>query len=195
MNQTLIVLFFLFIISKVNSQSLDTYYSELDLIVGNIVGAQLSMSYVWDNNYTINFSFTDFNQSSSSIPEDFRSGIIGAVTFGLIEPKERHRTYAINARKIIKLNEKKRTQLNLLVGIGITNSEIPTNWKKTSSVGVGTNYTWDTTISNSRSIMIQPKYEYPFKKFAALSLSTLIIINRNDNYYGLCLGLQLGRLR
>ncbi|MGM1056554.1 MAG: hypothetical protein ACQEWG_11765 [Bacteroidota bacterium] len=99
------------------------------------------------------------------------------------------------AGRIYRLNKSGTIRLNLMGGVAFTVIQEPYNWQPVNSLFLTENYTYDTNSFNTMSFVFNPRVEFPFTRFYGLSLSPVLIINKDRTFWGLGIGHMIGLLR
>lgn len=167
---------------------------------GNYFNTDLNLNYVFKESYSLQVGLTGNFRKAVSQPDDYFGGLIKTVfSFGLSSPKDMLEIYHISAGKIINLNRSKTIWANLLVGVGYTTIEEPTNWQKVGGSiiedMVKDNYTWDWEKRHGVSFIVNPKIEFPLTQLWGLTVSPMVQINKDRTYFGIGVGSTLGLLR
>lgn len=102
--------------------------------------------------------------------------------------------YHALAGKIFTLNQNETIRLNAMAGIGYTVLSEFTNWKPANDRW-GENYTYDRIEHDVISLIINPKFEFPFTPNVGLTASPMLQINKDRTYIGIGIGAMLGILR
>lgn len=198
MKNLLLILFLFFSSLAANAQFSENnaiYYSG-SLELGNYLGIDMNANYVLKEKYSFRLGFAGFVRNPKAAPSDYSSGLLGAMTFGLANPYDQLNNFQIAAGRIISMNKKGTIRANLSAGIALTNIKETYNWQRVEVGGFLTpNYTYDYHDYNTFSLIINPKIEFPFTRFYGLTLSPLLIINKDRTYVGLGIGQMVGLLR
>lgn len=197
MKLTVLLILFISSIHLANAQFAENnaIYSTVELNLGNYVGADLSLNYVYKETYSLKIGYTGNIRKPISQPSDFSSGFFGALFMGLINPYDQMENYQMAAGKIYKLNASGTIRVNLSLGIGYTIIREPENWEKTGGGFLGNNYSWDYDQYNTVSLIINPKVEFPFSRVYGLTISPMLQINKDRTYLGIGFGQMLGLLK
>lgn len=170
-------------------------YSTVELNLGNYVGVDLSLNYVYKETYSLKLGYTGNIRKPKSQPDDFSSGFFGALFLGLVNPYDQMENYQIAPGKIYKLNDSGTIRMNLSLGIGYTIIREPENWESNGGSFLGNNYSWDYNQYNTVSLIINPKVEFPFSMVYGLTISPMLQINKDRIYLGIGFGQMLGLLK
>jgi hypothetical protein len=93
-----------------------------------------------------------------------------------------------------RLNQKGTARVNLSAGIGYVMTREPVNWQKTDGFLVE-NYTWDYEKNRAVSLVINPKFEFPFSRYWGLSISPMLQMYEGGTYFVVGVGHIFGLLR
>jgi hypothetical protein len=170
-------------------------YTSAELNMGNYFGVDLSLNYVYNEKYSFRLAYTGNIRTPKSQPNDFTSGLVGVLSFGLVNPYDQFENYQIGIGKIYKFNPSGTIRLNLNVGLGYSVITEPENWTKIDNSFLVENYTWDNHRYDTVSLIINPKIEFPFTRFYGLTLSPMVQITKNRTYFGVGIGQMIGLLR
>ena len=170
-------------------------YTSAELNMGNYFGVDLSLNYVYKEKYSFRLAYTGNIRAPKSQPEDYTSGLIGVMFFGLANPYDQFENYQIGIGKIFKLNSSGTIRLNLNVGLGYSVITEPENWTEVDNSFLVENYTWNNHKYDTVSLMINPKIEFPFTRFYGFTLSPMVQISKDRTYFGIGIGQMIGLLR
>lgn len=155
----------------------------------------MNLNYVYKEKYSIKVGYAGNLRIPRSQPEDFQSGLFDVVLLNLTKPFDQLETYKVCVGKIYKLNSSGTIRLNASVGLGYNIIREPTNWTKVGNIYIFQNYSWEYNTYTTASIIINPKIEFPLTRFYGLTVSPLIILNKDRSYYGMGIGQMIGLLR
>ena len=96
-----------------------------------------------------------------------------------------------NIGKIENLDENGIVRANISFGLGITSLKERVNWRLNNNSYY---ISYEKNISTI-SLIINPKIEFPFKKFFGLTISPMIQINKYRTYFGIGIGQMIGLVR
>jgi hypothetical protein len=191
----ILLLFFL----KLNAQFSENnaIYLAGGINVGNFWGMNLNLNYILNNNYSFQAGISGLFREPKSKPEDFTSGLTVAFTLGLSSYLyyDEMDTYQILFGKIFKINKIRTIRFNIAGGIGYTFLTEAINWKPATGFPLTDNYTYDIVKHGTISFIINPQVEFPFTRFAGVTLSPMLQINKYRTYIGIGVGAMLGLLR
>ncbi len=181
----------------VNSQFDDknAIYTAAELNMGNYFGVDLSLNYVYKEKYSFKLAYTANIRTPKSQPDDYTSGLLGVMFFGLANPYDQFENYQIGVGKIYKLNPSGTIRLNLKVGLGYSVITEPVNWSEVNNSFLRENYTWNNQKYDTVSVIVNPKIEFPFTRFYGFTLSPMAQITKNRAYCGIGIGQMIGLLR
>ncbi len=164
--------------------------------LGNYIGVDLNINYVYKDTYTFKIGYTDNIRDAKSKPKDFNSGLIGVLLFGVGDPDDQFENFQLCVGKLYKLNPRGTIRANMSIGLGYTIIETPENWQRIDNgAGFVGNYLWDYRKHNTISLIINPKIEFPFTRYFGLTLSPMVQINKDTSYFGIGIGTMIGLLR
>ncbi len=166
-----------------------------EINLGNYIGTDLNLNYVYKETYSFKLGYSGNIRTPKSQPDDYSSGLNGIFSFGFENPYDQIENIQIGVGKIYKLNTSGTIRLNLSAGLGYTIITEPENWQRTNDAFLSENYTWNYRKHNTVSLVINPKIEFPVSRFYGLTVSPMVIINKDRSYFGIGLGQMLGILR
>jgi len=197
MRKIVLAFFLIFSVNQVNAQFSDNnaIYQTSEITIGNYIGFVLNANYVFKEKYSFKIGYSGLIRSPKSAPENYTSGLIGILTFGLTNPYDQMENFQILVGKIYHLNEKGTIRANLSIGLGFTVIKEPTNWQALGGNFLTQNYSYEYHKYNTVSLIINPKIEFPFTRFYGLSISPMIQVNKDRTYIGIGIGQMIGLLR
>ncbi len=197
MKQILLSFFLIFSFNYANAQFAEknAIYHTSEITIGNYFGIDIHANYVLKEKYSFKIGYSGFIRRPKSAPENYSSGLFGALTFGLANPYDQLENYQILAGRVYPLNKNGTIRANISLGLGFTVIREPTNWQPTGGSFLGQNYSYDYHKYNTISLIINPKIEFPFTRFYGLSISPMIQINKDRTYFGIGFGQMIGLLR
>lgn len=82
----IIILLFLIKVTIVNAQfkEKNALYTSGEINIGNYVGIDINLNYVYKNNYSFKIGYTGNIRKPKSQPEDYSSGLTGVVLLELL---------------------------------------------------------------------------------------------------------------
>lgn len=186
-----------FSIKPVNAQFAEknAIYHTSEITIGNYFGIDIHANYVLNEKYSFKIGYSGLLRHPRSAPENYSSGFIGAILFGLANPYDQLESFQIATGKIYTLNKKGTIRANLSIGLGVTIIKEPTNWQALDGNFITENYSYDYHKYNTLSLIINPKIEFPFTRFYGLTISPMIQLNKDRTYFGIGIGQMVGLLR
>lgn len=100
--------------------------------------------------------------------------------------------YQIGIGKTLDLNTSKRVRMNFSIGLGYTTINEPENWTPRNTTRVVENYSWNYRKYSTASIIINPKIELLESFYDVVTISPMLIINKDRTYIGTGMGRTLG---
>lgn len=173
----------------------NAFYLSNELNLGNYIGVDVNLNYIIKEKYSFKIGYTGNIMKPKSQPENYSSGLIGLFFFGLANPYDIFENYQIAFGKIYKLDKSGTARVNLSLGLGYTTISEPENWEFINNNFVAQNYTWNYKKFNTISIIINPKIEFPFKRYYGVTISPMLQINKDRVYFGIGIGQMIGFLR
>jgi hypothetical protein len=170
-------------------------YFSGEMNLGNYIGFDLNLNYVYKEKYTFKVGYTGNIRTPKSKPDNFSAGFNQLFTFGTSNPYDQLENYQVCFGKIFILNEKGTIRTNISIGIGYTTIREPENWDFINQNILNANYIWNYSKQNTLSLIINPKFEFPFTRIYGLTISPMLQINKFRTYYGIGIGHMFGLLR
>lgn len=164
-------------------------YLNISLEIGNHLGFDLNYNYVYQDKYSFAIGYLGQISEPENEPSDYNP------FFDLFSTSNSMGNLYLLGGKIFNFNKKGSSRLNFLVGIGRTRGTKIENWKRGEKNRRGYDYTYDRNKVGKVSLIINPRFEFPFFKAFGLQVSPKAVLNKELSYYGLGLGILLGRLR
>ena len=197
MKQILFTFLLIFSVYQVNAQFSENHaiYHSSEITVGNYLGIDINANYVLKEKYSFKIGYSGFIRKPKGAPENYSSGLFGALTFGLANPYDQIGNIQISAGKIYPLNKKGTIRANLSLGLGFTSIREPTNWQPLYGGFLDENYSYEYHKYHTVSLIINPKIEFPITRIYGLTLSPMILINKDRTYMGIGVGHMIGLLR
>lgn len=197
--QTFVIAAFISVFCTLNSAAQEVekhlVYLSNELNIGNYFGYSGDLNYIYNEKYSAKIGIIGNIRRSQNEPSDYRPGLVGLLSFGIIGPYETIGSVNLQVGRIYYLNSKRNTRLNAAIGIGFTNIRTVENWQSNQEADFGSNYTYDFVESNNASLIINPKIEFPLGRIFGFTVSPTAVINNNSNYYGVGLGYMIGIIR
>lgn len=190
MNIKYILILFLISIQFTNAQVAknNKLYASSELSIGNYLGVDVNLNMITKKNHIFKVGFTGNFRGSRSIPprndfdplpvDYFNSFQVG---FGKL----------YNIGKIENLDENGIVRANISFGLGITGLKERVNWRLNNN----SYYISDEKKISTISLIINPKIEFPLKKFFGLTISPMLQINKYRTYFGIGIGQMIGLVR
>lgn len=196
MNIKYILVLFLISIQFTNAQVAknNKLYASSELSIGNYLGVDVNLNMVTKKNYLFKVGFTGNIRGSRSTPSDYVD-IMDPILLG--GPRDYFNSFQIgfgklyNIGKIENLDENGIVRSNISFGLGITSLKERVNWRLNNN----SYYISDEKKISTISLIINPKIEFPFKKFFGLTISPMIQINKYRTYFGIGIGQMIGLVR
>ena len=188
MNIKYILILFFISIQFTNAQAAknNKLYASSELSIGNYLGVDVNLNMITKKNYIFKVGFNGNFRGSRSTPSDYDSG-----------PRDYFNSFQIgfgklyNIGKIENLDENGIVRANISFGLGITTLKERVNWRLNNN----SYYISDGKRYSTISLIINPKIEFPFKKFLGLTISPMIQINKYRTYFGIGIGQMIGLVR
>ncbi len=191
------LLIFLYGINNLSAQVVEkkAFYYSAEFNAGNYYGLNLNANYVRDEKYSFQVGYAAHFRKAKNQPENYSPGLVGVLFLGLLNPIDQVENFHALSGRIFLLNRKGTIRINLLAGIGLAIIKEPVNWEYLDSSWLSQNYTFDYSTHSTLSFIFNPKLEFPFTRYYGFTLSPLIHINKDSNFYGIGIGHMVGLLR
>ena len=196
MNIKYILILFFISIQFTNAQVTknNKLYASSELSIGNYLGVDVNLNMITKKNYIFKVGFNGNFRASKSTPSDY----VDIVDPVLLEgPRDYFNSFQVgfgklyNIGKIENLDENGIVRANISFGLGITTLKERVNWRLINN----SYYISDGKRYSTISLIINPKIEFPFKKFLGLTISPMIQINKYRTYFGIGIGQMIGLVR
>ncbi len=187
---------FLFGFNDLNAQvpEKNAFYHSGEFNAGNYYGLNLNANYVRDEKYSFQVGYAAHFRRAGDRPENYSSGLLSIFLLGLNFPIDQVKNFQVLSGRVFRLNPKGTIRVNLLAGIGLAIITEPGNWEYRDS-SMMPNYTYDYNTHSTFSFIFNPKIEFPFTRYYGFTLSPIIHINKDSNFYGIGIGHMAGLLR
>lgn len=186
-------------VSFVNAQYVENkaLYVTSELNLGNYFGVDLNLNYALNEKYSFKLGYTGNLRKPKTEPEDFTTGITGILFFGLNNPMDQFGNIGASIGRIYKINQSGIIRVNFSMGVGYTLLKEPENWIKidNNALSLTKNYSYDYVKNNAVSLIINPKIEFPITRYFGLTISPMLQINKDRNYFGIGIGSMIGLLK
>jgi len=180
------------------NSDINTYYVTGELSLGNYVGLDYTINYIFKDTYALKLGFSGKIRKPKSAPEDYSGGLNSVFTAGIDFPYDHLLNYDLSFGKIYNFNDSHTIRLNFLIGIGYTIIKEPGNWQfvdNDATINLAENYSYTYRDYNTISFIINPKIEFPLSNFFGLSISPMLQFNKDRTYFGIGFGTMLGKLK
>ncbi|MGB0883798.1 MAG: hypothetical protein ACPG4W_07775 [Flavobacteriales bacterium] len=167
-------------------------YVSSDLSFGMYFGIDLNLNYMYKETYSLRLGLSGFVRDSKTTPKDYNPGLELLPFTG---PIDQLVNYQLCVGKIKLLNPKGTIRLNQFVGLAYTLISEPDNYVKGSSGFFSDNYDWEFEKHHVLSLLINPKFEFAFTRYFGLSISPILLINKDRVNIGVGAGTMFGLLR
>lgn len=194
---TLPVLLFITLMNTISGQEVEknSFYHSGEFNAGNYYGLNLNANYVREEKYSFQVGYSANLRLARERPDNYSSGLVGIMLFGLTTPIDQVQNFQVLSGRIFLLNPKGTIRVNLLAGVALSIIREPKNWEYTNSWLLVPNYTFDYGSHSTLSFIVNPKIEFPFTRYYGFTLSPVIHINKDRNFYGIGIGHMAGLLR
>lgn len=173
------------------AQKQNRIYGNASLELGNYFGADVNICLVKNNK----FSFTAGYLVHLHEPEDYPDDIDDSDDLPLAGLDDARHLY-LSAGRVVMLGKSNVNRLNMLIGIARTKGSRKYDYVKLEESERGEYlYDYEYEEYTNFSLVINPKIEFAFTKVFGLYITPKVILNNKRNYYGIGLGMMLGKLR
>ena len=186
------------------SQKPHAIYGSGQLAVGNYYGLDLSANYVRAERHVFQLTVGAYQRRAQSIPSNYvgRGGLLmpGWWPDGPFDAME-HVQFTYGS--MYALNESGKMRTILSGGLALTRITEPGNWRDYTgpSGGFGgqifdrPNFDFDYLSKNRVSVVFNPRIEFAFSRFYGLSLSSLLLVNRDRVQFNVGVAHLIGLVR
>ena len=144
----------------------------------NTIGINLNVNHNLNNAINLRARFSSFTQKDYKKPYDYNSFLTYTSPYYSIH------NFQIGISIKTKLNEEGTIRLNLFTGSAYSILEEPDSYRLSDYFNTNS-HSWNVKKSNTISLVINPNIEFLIGKNQGLSLSSMIILNKNRRYIGL----------
>ncbi len=185
-NFGLFIFLLLISVSSANAQlSQNKWYGSFELYF-NTTGINLNVNHNLNNAINLRAGFSSFTQKDYKKPYDYYS------LLNYKSPYYSIHNFQIGISIKTKLNREGTIRLNLFTGSAYSILEEPDNYRLSDYFNTNS-HSWNVKKSNTISLVINPNIEFLIGKNQGLSLSSMIILNKNRRYIGLGIGHVFGK--
>ncbi|NIJ43596.1 hypothetical protein FHR24_000035 [Wenyingzhuangia heitensis] len=172
------------------SKPINAFYAAGSLEVGNHLGFDVSVNYIYKNKYSFSLGRLGMLYGSDNYPSD-KDDTDGLGFEGIDDAG--HIYFSIG--RIIEIKNSDKFRFNLSMGLARTSGYREYNYTRGEKTNNGYYYNSEFEDYHIYSVILNPKFE--FVKFSAsgLYISPKVILNKKKSFYGVGLGLMLGRVR
>lgn len=167
-------------------------YLNIAFNFGNYNGYDLSLNYVQNENISYQIGHNRHFRKPISQPENYSTGLVNLLFFDLGGAHDQIVNYQFCIGKIIKLKNNGKIRANLSVGLAYTIIAEPVNWQSIDDGIIGPNYTWDYKEDYTASIIINPKIEFLIGDYKGMTISPMLILNKERIFIGIGFGAMIG---
>ena len=192
---TILISLISFNIALAQSEENKAYYLTGELNLGNYIGIDVNLNYVFNEQYSFKVGYTGNIREPRSQPADYTMGLTEILLFGFGDPYDHLENYQLGFGKIYKLNDSGTIRANISLGVGYTTIKEPGNWVRIDDQFLTANYSWSYHKYNTISLIINPKIEFPVTRFFGLTASPMLQVNKGSTYIGIGFGTMIGLLR
>ena len=163
--------------------------------VGNYWGGHVGINYVSKNNVSLQIEYSEITRKAKSTPDDFSTGLIGAMAMGMIDPQDKIHSLRFMAGKVSVLNPRASIRLNLKAGLSYLSLSNPENYRETAGLFLAPNYEWDEHKRYRIGIVLKPEFEFIFAGFLGGTASPCFEFTKGATSIGLGVNFLLGKVR
>lgn len=192
-NCTLIIALTLLSLSQyTNAQASreNTYNFSGGLFFGNNLGTDLTLNYVFKNEFTATLGYNDLARESQDASMDPGNQIVKLFTFGLGGKWDHMETLSLRVGKLVRFSKDGKSRLLLSTGPGLS-------WIRTNHYAydpVADDNTWVEDHTRTMSLLVDSKLEFPIVKYIGLRVGPTVLVNRERTFWGIETGVVVGRL-
>ena len=170
-------------------------YLNGDLLAGNYVAGELGLNYVYQGKFAVKVSYIGADRKAISTPDDFSTGLIGALTLGLFEPRDEMESYSFQIGRIFATGKQEKACYNISFGVVYSKLNEFTNWQKINTAGVAWNYSYDKYKADRIGVILNPRIEILAGRFFGVTFSSTLLVNKDRCFIGVGVGVMGGILR
>jgi len=172
------------------AQQKNLLYVSGSLEIGNHLGLDIGVTFINKNKYSFSVGGLGMLYGSDNYPDD-KDDTDSFPFYGIDDAG--HLYFSVG--KLIVINNSKTSRLNLSLGFAKTSGYRRYNYIRGEKSDHGYNYSYDFENYRNYSVIINPKFEFVRYDFSGLFISPKIILNSKKSFYGIGLGLMLGKVR
>lgn len=185
-----IVVVLLMFIQYGYAQEVNSLYLSSSFELGNYVGMDGNINFISKNKLSVSAGGGWMLYESENYPED----IDNDDDLGFSGTNGSAYVY-LTAGKIIPFKNSNRVRLNLSGGLNMMWSQIEENYVRGEQTDKGYYYQYDRNNDQTVGLILNPRLEISLFSTVGLHISSKVIFNKKRSFYGVGLGLMLGKLR
>lgn len=164
-------------------------YTSGEYIVGESNGGNLGLNYIFDNKYSLSIGYVATNKADRTLPDQYLKSTEKLVAINPNQPFQNLEDFHLLLGRVINLTENNNIRLILQGGPGISNFREP--------IFTVTGNQYNHTIQTTKKLcfVLNPKIELPLSSTLGFSVGPMIVINNEEKYAGIGIGLMYGVLR
>jgi len=176
-------------------QENNAYYFEFDIKRGGEQnGVNFALNYIFKNKYSTQLKVGRHAIAGGCVPPDYIGSSWGKNGENK-KPKEIIKPVELLIGKIVKLHKENVFRVNVKIGIGFNEFQIPYRFKhKTDLLFYNSNYTYETKIQKNIGFVINPSLDIAVTENLGLSFSPYANFNNYRTIYGSQFGVVIGFL-
>ena len=160
------------------------------LAIGNYVGIDVGLNYIYKDSYSFSIGHLGGIASAKEEPDDHdKSGFLSSLQNVYDSTSNRYFTVG----KIFRINNENK--INVYLGYANTTIRQRVNWTKESKKEEGYDYVYQTDVIDNRSLVVGGNLQMDAWKYFGFVFSSKVIINKEETYYGIGVGVLLGKLK
>ena len=157
-------------------------------------GLYAGYNYVFKERLTARFEMGVGMKKPDNLPDDYKSALFSG------NPVNTMVSFILSAGTMVNLLKNGKLRVNFQVGGGLLYIVRQSNWEKLSfdsslSKVTNANYKYDKVSSTNPCLVIAPRFEYAFIPYFGFSFTPLVVLNTDNHFYGVQLGLIVGKAR
>ena len=165
-------------------------YSSGDYFVGKKSNnsGKVSVNYVYDNKYTLNVGFSATSKNNPQLPQEILKSTEELIPLNSATPFSNSENIHLMVGRVLNLNKEGTIRFLIQGGPGLYTSRDPVYKINSNS------YNFDIEASKSLCLVLNPKFEMPLCCTIGFSAGPMLLINGNETYMGIGIGLMYGIL-
>jgi len=164
-------------------------YTSGDYVMGQNNGGNLGLSYIYDEKYSISIGYSATNKVEQSLPMEYLKSAENLTPINDDIPFKNFEDLHILVGRVINLNTSNTLRILLQGGPGIS------NYREPIFNITGDQYFHTTQTTKKLCFILNPKLELPLSCTLGFSVGPMYVVNNEQSYIGVGVGLMYGVLR